>query len=101
MALNSTGKIVALVRGARVLIATCKNVAELDRALDWWRTTEDEKTPGRDLCTRGPNSTNQVSHDADCRDRVVESGVCSSHWTDERNINGKRLRDDERRCCWT
>ena len=98
MALNSTGKIVALVRGARVLIARCKNMP-----LSWTELwpgggRQDENTPGRDLCTRGPNSTNPVSHDADYRDRVQEPGVCSSHWTDERNINGKRLRDDERRC---
>ena len=37
----------------------------------------------------------QGEHNAACRDRVRDSGVFSGHWTVVRDINDKRVRDDE------
>ena len=84
MALDSDGKISG--DGAWRRSPDCdkqEHVAELDTALALLRTTEDEKTFGGDLSTRGLGSTKKRNHNA----------MCLSHWTVERDINVKRPRD--------
>ena len=51
-------------------------------------------TPGCDLRTRGTNSTNKGRHSAACRERVRDSGVCSSRWSAERDTYSNRHRDN-------
>ena len=66
-----------------------ETVEELMCALSPLNTVEDEVN----RCAQTRNQLNeQGCHGAACRERVRDSGVCSIHWSVERDINGQRHR---------